>query len=79
MAHLQNKIVDTTKYHAMAEFRRRTEGYTAWKNVLGILSSVADEYKVTAVCRQGSLYPNVYTLGYKDENAETTITFTIQE
>lgn len=61
------KLVNTTKFSAMAEFRRRTKDRTSFKNILMVLNDVAGEYNVTAVCRQGALYPNVYTLGFKDE------------
>lgn len=80
MSELKNKIVDTTKFSAMAEFRRRIEHRTSFNNVLTILNHVATEYNVKAFSRQGALYPNVYTLGFMDEQGrEVSQAFNVEE
>lgn len=80
MAEIKNKIVDTTKFSAMAEFRRRIENRTSFKNILSTLNQVATEYNVKAFSRQGALYPNVYTLGFSDDlGREVSQAFNIEE
>lgn len=80
MVDIKNKIVDTTKFSAMAEFRRRIESRTSFKNILTVLDQVSAEYNVRAVCRQGALFPHVYTIGFADEQGrETTQAFNVEE
>lgn len=80
MPDLKNKIVDTTKFSAMAEFRRRIENRTNLKNILTVLDQVSTDYGVKAFSRQGALYPNVYTLGFVDDQGrEVSQAFNVEE
>lgn len=73
-----SRVVNTNKYSAMAEFKRRIGTQTKLNHLVSTLNDVAKEYNLVTICRQGTLSPNIYTLGFLEDGAELTHAFTVQ-